>query len=105
MNIHSKTSPRLTCFSEICDDSKDHVKGFIHGNASSYEAYLESLIKQTPYNHCQEYKENLAEPSSKPITYSYMPETQNQEYQSFFQSPMDAVSRIYFSIKRKQMIT
>jgi hypothetical protein len=45
MNIHSKTSPRLCCFTEICDNSKDHVKGFIHGNASSYEAYLESLIK------------------------------------------------------------
>lgn len=106
MNIYSNSRPRLSCFAAIGTDSCEESNDYLHSNASSYEAYLESLIKKTPYTHShQEFKESLAEPTSQPITYSYMPETQVMEYQTFFHAPIDPVSKIYYTIKRKQLIS
>lgn len=103
MNIYSEPASRLGCFQDICDNQDDNSSGFMHGSAASYEKYLECLIKQTPYQQAHDFKDSLPQPTTLPISYSYMPEAQVQEYHTFFK-PLDPVSRIYYSIKQKEII-
>jgi hypothetical protein len=109
MNIYSKTVRRMNCFSSVTQNTsvEEDPKLYLHGNASSYEGYLDSIIKKQPYQIIHEVPclEESMMAHQQPISYSYMPENQVMRYQTYFTSPSyDPVSNIYFNIKRNEMI-
>lgn len=83
---------------------EDDPKVYLHGNASAYESYLESIIKKQPFEYLQNLHCFDSFVEQQPISYSYMPEHQVDRYHSYFQS-CDPISNIYYSIKRSEMLT
>jgi hypothetical protein len=85
MNIHAKTANRLGCFNFITSPSQgmqEDPKMYLHGNASSYEGFLDSIIKKQPYimNQDQHTMIDQTFEQPQPISYSYMPENQVMKY-------------------------
>jgi hypothetical protein len=109
MNIYSKQAPRLSCFSSVAKVEaieEDDPKVYLHGNASAYESYLESIMKKQPFEYLQNLHCFDTFVEKQPISYSYMPEHQVDQYHSYFESQgCDPISNIFYSIKRSELLT
>lgn len=108
MNIYTKTAPRLGCFNHITQSGfkQEDLRVYLHGNAQSYESFLDSILKKKPFHYNTQDHQVLESNNTvtQPISYTYMPENAVNKYKTYFEKT-NPVSNIYFTIKRNEMIT